>query len=69
MMEAVRTSETSVNIYVTRRQYTSEDSKVQIVESSNFEASCDFHYSTCPERLRAHLRLVTHASQLPVCIV
>jgi hypothetical protein len=29
MMEAVRTSETSVNIYLTTRQYIPEDSKLQ----------------------------------------
>jgi hypothetical protein len=67
MMEAIRTSKTSVNIYVTRRQYISEDSKVKIVESSNFEASCDFHYSTYTKRLRAHLLHVTHASQFASC--
>jgi hypothetical protein len=31
LMEAVRTSETSVNIYLTTRQYISEDSKLLII--------------------------------------
>jgi hypothetical protein len=31
MMEAVRTSETSVSIYLTTRQYIPEDSKLQFL--------------------------------------
>jgi hypothetical protein len=33
----------------------------------NFEASCDFHYSTGMKLVRAHPRHLTNASQLALC--
>jgi hypothetical protein len=38
MMEAVRTSETSVNIYLTKRQYIPEDSKLCIRRRENLKS-------------------------------
>jgi hypothetical protein len=43
MMEAVRTSETSVNIYLTARQYIPEDSKLHTSCSENLKS----HMGTC----------------------
>jgi hypothetical protein len=37
-MEAVRTSETSVNIYLTTRQYIPEDSKLDIRRRENLKS-------------------------------
>jgi hypothetical protein len=33
----------------------------------NFEVSCDFHYSTCMKRLRAHPRNLNRVNQLAPC--
>jgi hypothetical protein len=38
MMEAVRTSEISVNIYLTTRQYIPEDSKLHIRRRENLKS-------------------------------
>jgi hypothetical protein len=42
----------------------SEERRYEKLDRFNFEASWDFHYSTCIKRLRAHPRHLNRASQL-----
>jgi hypothetical protein len=59
MMEAVRTSETSVNIYLTTRRYIAEDSKLHTRRRDNLKSHI-LHFSSADTQFKSTPRSVCH---------